>query len=456
MIRAPRLKLAPSIVLASAAAILIAGVAVALYGQHVINDQKVREIAVQADILAASVAAPLDFNDNQTAQEYVNALKANPELQVAAVYNATGVLVASYVREAAFSLPRAPRIHAPSLEDDGLVVVTAVVQDNRVVGTVYLRTAVDPLIRRLLRYGVIILFVSMGALVLAMFASSQEALTRANRELERRAADLVEANRNLHDEMAERAKTEEALRQSQKMEAIGQLSGGIAHDFNNLLTVIKGNLQLLQRRIGEGKADVGKYVESATEGLNRAAVLTQRILAFSRRQPLSPQPVDLNELIRNMSELLRHALGERAQIETHLEADWWILCDRNQMESVILNLANNARDAMPDGGKFILETANANVSASSTTFEGISRGDYVRFTLRDTGDGMSDEVRCKAIDPFFTTKPQGKGTGLGLSMSFGYIRQSNGYFEIDSEVGKGTTITIMMPKCDAETSALRA
>jgi signal transduction histidine kinase len=166
--------------------------------------------------------------------------------------------------------------------------------------------------------------------------------------------------------------------------------------------------------------------------------------------------VDLNELIRNMSELLRHALGERAQIETRLEADWWILCDRNQMESVILNLANNARDAMPDGGKLILETANAYVSASSTTFEGTSRGDYVRFTLRDTGTGMSDEVRGKAIDPFFTTKPQGKGTGLGLSMSFGYIRQSNGYFEIDSEVGKGTTITIMMPKCDAETSAFRA
>jgi signal transduction histidine kinase len=306
----------------------------------------------------------------------------------------------------------------------------------------------DSLQRRLARYGAVMLLAVMAALMLTVLATGQLALAKANRELEQKAGDLANANRKLQSEMEERAKAEDALRQSQKMEAIGQLSGGIAHDFNNLLTIVKGNLQLMQRRIAQGRTDVQRYVDSATEGLNRAANLTQRILAFSRRQPLSPQPVNLSRLIEDMAELLRHSVGHNVVLETRLAADWWTLCDPNQMENVLLNLAINARDAMPEGGKLSIETSNRRVETPRRSFEEVAAGDYVRVTVHDSGTGMTEEVRRKAIDPFFTTKPLGQGTGLGLSMSFGYVRQSNGSFTIDSEPGKGTTITILMPRSE--------
>jgi signal transduction histidine kinase len=286
----------------------------------------------------------------------------------------------------------------------------------------------------------------MAALLVAVLASAHRTLTRANAALEKQAEDLAETNRRLHAEIEEREKAEDALRHSQKMEAIGQLSGGVAHDFNNLLTIIKGNLQLLQRRMIQGRTDVQRYVDSAMEGLNRAAVLTQRLLAFSRRQPLSPQPVNLSRLVANMQELLRHSVGDKVEIACQLDAEWWTLCDPNQMENVILNLAINARDAMSGGGKVFIQTSDIQLENAATAYEDIMKGDYVRLSVRDTGSGMPEEVLNKAIDPFFTTKPLGQGTGLGLSVSFGYIRQSNGYLNIESEVGKGTTITILMPR----------
>jgi signal transduction histidine kinase len=232
------------------------------------------------------------------------------------------------------------------------------------------------------------------------------------------------------------------------MEAIGQLSGGIAHDFNNLIMIVKGNLRLLKRKLGPEAQGAGGYIDSADEALDRAANLTQRILAFSRRQPLTPQRVSLSALAQGLSELIRHSVGERVEITTRLNGAWFTLCDINQMENVILNLAINARDAMPDGGRLVIETRDVNLAEPPPEVESQSfvPGDYACLAVIDTGTGMPDEVRRRAVDPFFTTKPQGKGTGLGLSMSFGFVRQSGGYLVIESTPGRGTAITILMPR----------
>ncbi len=244
-------------------------------------------------------------------------------------------------------------------------------------------------------------------------------------------------------------RAEEALRQSQKMEAIGQLTGGIAHDFNNILTGIVGSLELMQRRIAAGRmAEIGRYVDAAITSANRAAALTHRLLAFARRQSLDPKPVDANHLIVSMEDLLRRTLGENITIKTALEpALWQAFSDGNQLESALLNLIINSRDAMPDGGKLTIATRNAELIGSGTSSDdGLAPGDYVEISIADTGTGMAPEVLEKVFDPFFTTKPIGQGTGLGLSMIYGFIRQSNGYIQIDSKVGQGTVINLYLPR----------
>jgi signal transduction histidine kinase len=429
-----------SLALLSAVALVLAGVLVTLYEEQLYRAQKVQEIGAQGQILAASVGAALVFNDDKTAQEYVAALQANPELEAAGVYDPKGMRVAGFARAGSESLPERATNELSYVANNRVYVAVPVNQGGARVGSVYLRANLDTIGRRLVRYGGIILLVTMAVLVLAVSGGAQRALTHANTSLESQARELAASNQRLQAEMQEREKAEEALRQSQKMEAIGQLSGGIAHDFNNLLTIIQGSLRLLQRRVAQGRTDIERYLDSANEGVNRAASLTQRILAFSRRQPLSPKPVNLSALLENMADLLRHSVGDSVKMEMRLGADWTVLCDANQMENVILNLAINARDAMPAGGTLIIETANRAGS-----------GDRVELMVRDTGTGMSEEVRQKAVEPFFTTKPQGRGTGLGLSMTFGYVRQSNGDLTIESEMGKGTTIRILMPRYEPET-----
>ena len=250
---------------------------------------------------------------------------------------------------------------------------------------------------------------------------------------------------------AERLKAaEEALRQSQKMEAVGQLTGGIAHDFNNLLTGIVGSLDLMQTRLSQGRTDrIGRYIEAAMASANRAAALTHRLLAFARRQPLVPKPVDANQLILSLEDLLRRTIGEAVELEiAPPEPLWPTLCDPNQLESALLNLAINARDAMPDGGKLAIATANTIVSATDTSSSALQLqpGDYVCITVTDTGTGMSAEVAARAFDPFFTTKPIGQGTGLGLSMIYGFARQSNGHVALDTAPGHGTSIRLCLPR----------
>ncbi|MHA6723898.1 PAS domain-containing hybrid sensor histidine kinase/response regulator [Sphingomonas sp. RS2018] len=248
---------------------------------------------------------------------------------------------------------------------------------------------------------------------------------------------------------AELEHAQEALRQSQKMEAVGQLTGGIAHDFNNLLTGVIGSLDMMQRRMAKGDTEkVERYATAAMTSANRAAALTHRLLAFSRRQPLDPKPVNANRLVTGMEELLRRTIGERVRLEIVTAGGLWqTLCDPHQLESAILNLAINARDAMPEGGALTIETCNAHLdTAYAAQSREVRAGQYVCICVTDSGVGMTSDVIAKAFEPFFTTKPIGQGTGLGLSMIYGFARQSEGYAKIYSEVGKGTTMKLYLPR----------
>ena len=237
------------------------------------------------------------------------------------------------------------------------------------------------------------------------------------------------------------------VRQLQKMEAVGQLTGGIAHDFNNMLAIIIGGLDLARRRLDRGEVDVGRYLEGAMEGATRAAALTQRLLAFSRQQPLAPETLDANRLVQGLTELLTRTLGERVKLETVLTAGLWKCnADPSELENVVVNLSVNARDAMPDGGRLTIETGNAYVDPGYAQGAEIPVGYYVMIAVTDTGTGMPPDVQARAFDPFFTTKPVGKGTGLGLSQVFGFVRQSGGHVKIYSEFGHGTTIKIYLPR----------
>ncbi len=244
------------------------------------------------------------------------------------------------------------------------------------------------------------------------------------------------------------ADTEAALRQAQKMETLGQLTGGIAHDFNNLLQIVTGNLDLMLRSLPPEEAKLRRMATNAAAGANRAATLTQRLLAFSRRQPLAPRPIDPNQLIESMSGLLQRTLNEAIEITTVGACDAWpIAIDVNQMENALLNLAVNARDAMPNGGRLTMEVANVDVDARLARHEGdIKPGHYVMIGMTDTGDGMDEATLAQAIDPFFTTKEVGRGTGLGLSMVYGFIKQSGGYMRVYSERGMGTCVKLYLPR----------
>jgi PAS domain S-box-containing protein len=243
-------------------------------------------------------------------------------------------------------------------------------------------------------------------------------------------------------------RSQDALFQSQKMEAVGQLTGGIAHDFNNLLTGITGSLDLLKIRLAQGRInELERYIVAAQGAAGRAATLTHRLLAFARRQPLQPKAVNANTLVSGMEELIRRSVGPNLRTEMVLAAGLWnCVCDPNQLENAILNLCINARDAMPSGGTLTVETANTWIDDAAARERDMERGQYVAICVTDTGSGMSADVMARAFDPFFTTKPTGQGTGLGLSMVYGFARQSNGQVRLYSEAGHGTTVKIYLPR----------
>ncbi|WP_027912549.1 PAS domain-containing sensor histidine kinase [Pseudomonas sp. URIL14HWK12:I7] len=282
---------------------------------------------------------------------------------------------------------------------------------------------------------------------------TEEALRNLNETLEERVIartqQLAEANHRLQSEMFERERAEEALRHAQKMEAVGQLTGGIAHDFNNMLTGILGSLDLMQRYIAAGRTDeIGRFTEAAVSSANRAAALTHRLLAFSRRQSLDRKPLDANDLVHSLEDLLSRTTGDHIVLRLQLASELWpVNTDASQLENALLNLVINARDAMPEGGELIVETANVYLDATDiNTLEPVKAGDYVMIAVSDNGSGMTPAVLAKAFDPFFTTKPIGQGTGLGLSMIYGFAQQSGGHLNLDSVPGQGTRVQLYLPR----------
>ena len=306
------------------------------------------------------------------------------------------------------------------------------------------------------------LLVGIGAIslgVVAVQALRQNAAARRQAESEAvraetlelavrdRTQELWEANQALKAEAAEREAAEAQLRQVQKMEAVGQLTGGIAHDFNNMLAVVVGGIDLAQRRLNGPRREVLMHLQNAMEGATRAAALTRRLLSFARSEPLLPERVDSRELIGSMSDLLDRTLGERIKVDIHIAPDTWpTYVDPHQLENAIVNLAVNARDAMD--GQGVMRISSENVRLAANEVGDVRPGEYVKISVSDTGCGMTGEVLERAFEPFFTTKPVGKGTGLGLSQIFGFAHQSGGEVGIESQVGRGTTVSIYLPRTE--------
>jgi signal transduction histidine kinase len=302
----------------------------------------------------------------------------------------------------------------------------------------------------------------VNAVAVALEATSKQlhdqalALAEFNRRLEREVHDatreLAEGNERLRAEIAARESAEHDLRQAQKMEAIGQLTGGIAHDFNNMLTIILNSLRLLKRRLERGDHDVDRFADSAIQGASRAADLTARLLAYGRRQPLAPQAIDVNKTVAAMGEMLRRTIPETVEIETILAGGLWrAYADPQGVENAIINLAINARDAMPRGGKLTIETSNAHLDDGyAANHADVVAGQYVMIGLTDTGTGMAPEVLEHAFEPFFTTKGLASGSGLGLSQVYGFIKQSEGHVKIYTEIDHGTTVKIYLPRAPAD------
>jgi signal transduction histidine kinase/CheY-like chemotaxis protein len=302
-----------------------------------------------------------------------------------------------------------------------------------------------------LSYWYLVLGALLGSTILicVLAASTLRSLRQQIVEISGARDLLASTNRQLEHEALTRKTAEAQIRQMQKIEAVGQLTGGIAHDFNNMLAIIMGSLDIAQRRLtGSEDGRIGRGIQSAMDGARRASQLTARLLAFSRQQPLAPNVCDFNKLISSMSELLRRSLGETIELEVVSAGGLWrCYCDLAQIEQAIFNLCVNARDAMPDGGKLTIETSNASLDdAYAVANSEVNAGQYVLLSVTDTGSGMSPDVAEKAFDPFYTTKGVGKGTGLGLSQVHGFIRQSNGHVKIYSEVGRGTTVKIYLPR----------
>ena len=429
----------PVAAIAGAAALLIAGVLMGLVSEASYRTQRLHETAVQADILAASLAAPLAFDDRQAAQEYVDALSANADLQAAGVYNETGVLTAKFGRGGAQPPARAPPLKV-SYDHRRAEVVVPVVQGGARLGLVYLRTNVDPMYATLVRHTGVTLLVAMAFLFVVVLGQAQATLRRANIELEARADELSDANRELQVQMEERERAEDALRQSQKMEAIGQLTGGVAHDFNNILMVASSGLDLLDRTSDPDRRQSLK--DGIRQAVDRGASLTRQLLAISRRTALQPQVIDLKGQIEGMRVLLDRSLREDISVELDLAGDLWpVEVDPSQLEVALLNIAVNARDAMPNGGLITLTGCNVEDLA-----DGELGGDYVRLSIVDEGQGMPRETLRRIFEPFFTTKGVGKGTGLGLAQVYGFTRASGGDVRVESEPGRGTTVSLFLPR----------
>ena len=423
----------------SAIALLTLGAVLGARTEVSYRHQAVRQAAVQADILADSVSAALAFDDSAAMHQYVDALRANPDVATAAVYDLTGRPLMVYRRDASGSAPALAPAYGVHTHARSVSIAIPVTEQGAPLGSVYLATVPEPLARTLGRHSGLALLTVMATLLMVM-------ATRATAQLLRRAAQLANANDRLTVEMAERARAEEALRQSQKMEALGQLTGGIAHDFNNLLQVVHGAFELIRRKPDDPK--VPHWVENGLHAADRGARLTRQLLAFSRSQRLELKPFVVAELIASMHELLARTLETEIELAFDLdETRAAVLSDRTQLELAILNLAINARDAMVGGGRLTIATRTRDIGDDHE----LAPGRYVELRVGDTGPGMPPEIAERAFDPFFTTKGVGKGTGLGLSQVYGVALQAGGLARIETSPGKGTVVALFLRRSDAPT-----
>jgi len=430
---------APLAIFGIALLILIGGIGVIYQSNAIYARARVEQTQSFADILAASAAAAVDFDDRTAAQQAADAYRVNNQIRMIGIYDREGRLIAGYDRSGTPVPASIARISAAG--ENEIRVSSPITQAGQHIGIVYLDVDKDVRFRAIARYLVLFGMFLLAALVVATLGLAQTQLRRANRALEDRAEALAESNELLAEQMEERAKAEEQLRQSQKMQALGQLTGGIAHDFNNLLTVIQGSADMLCRPdLAEAKRI--RFAQAIVQAATNAASLTSQLLAFARRQPLKPEQIDVNALIREMEDLIARTVGERIRVETELNAESSrIEVDRAQLQSAILNIASNARDAMPAGGVLTISTSS-NVREDGTKM--------VEIGIADTGMGMDPETADRIFEPFFTTKVMGKGTGLGLSQVYGFASQSGGDVRVESNPGKGSKLTLVLPCVETE------
>jgi signal transduction histidine kinase len=417
-----RLMQTPMIAAAIALLLLVGALGLALQNERLGRIEKAHQAAVQADILAGTVAAPLAFEDADATREYVAALKANPDIQAAAAYDAQGRLAAAFTRQGP-PPPATNTVGAPTFSGNTLSVTAKVTQNGTAMGSVYLRTSTETLARRVVRYTGIGLLVVMASLLVAVLGAAY--------------AQLARAHRTLTEETAAREAAEAALRQSQKMEAMGQLTGGVAHDFNNLLMVASSGLDLMQRTSDPARRE--RLMAGIRQAIDRGAGLTQQLLAFARRSPLNPEVVDIGRRLAGMHALLDRSLREDIFVDVQMAPGLWpVEVDPSQLEVAVLNIALNARDAMPNGGTIVIRGENVP--------GGEAGPDRVRLSFTDSGVGIPPEAIPRLFEPFFTTKDVGQGTGLGLSQVYGFTRSSGGEVDVRSKVGEGTTISLLLPR----------
>jgi signal transduction histidine kinase len=406
-----------------AVVLLLLGVGLAIANERAAANEQARRATVQAQILAGSVSAALAFDDPSTAEEYLKALRANHDIESAGIYGEDGSLVVGFANSGA-ALPKRAEPQEPRISAGRLRVEVPVAQGNLRLGTVYLSMVVEPWTRRASRYVAIGIILTLAALLIAVLGSSYSAASEAFASLQR--------------ETDARERAESALRQAQKMEAMGQLTGGVAHDFNNLLMAASSGVELLQRTDDPKRRE--RLVKGVKDALDRGAKLTQQLLTFARRTQVKPEVIDVGTRLQGIRDLLDRSLREDVHVEFRLDTDLWpVEVDPAQFDIAVVNVAVNARDAMPNGGQIEIDARNLP--------GGIEGDDAVEVCVSDHGTGMPAETVEKAFEPFFTTKGVGRGTGLGLSQVYGFARAAGGVAQIDSEVGKGTTVRLILPRC---------
>lgn len=437
----------PLIAGVTAVALLLAGIFAVVWEERAFHSEKIASANSQAQLLASIVTAALAFHSGSEVQEYLDALQTDTDVEAASIYDIEGKPIASFARKGAMPPAHLTQISLPLLQKNTLTITAPIQQRGMAMGTVYIRKQMEPLQRRLAVYAVVVVFTVLAALILLVLTLAYIAQRKSANELEVRAAALVLSNEQLQTQSAQREKAEAALRTAQKMEAMGRMTGGLAHDFNNLLHVLKLNLTALLWSTGAAANNPAREpIDICLRAIDRGASLVQQLLAFGRRQPLSPRPFDVNALIEQTAQLMYPILGTRIELRMQLSTQpCMAVADPHQLENAVLNLAINARDAMAEGGTLTISTSKEHIDHE----DHLRVGDYAVITLRDTGSGIPPELLDKIFEPFFSTKGVGKGSGLGLSQVYGYIKQSGGGVRIHSDEGKGTQVTLLLPWAEA-------